>query len=62
MLENIVLKHVTERVNFIRERSPFQSAPQRWIDGSSMLNKAIFQIHILQLWLFQILVWIGPLA
>jgi len=29
------------------------------IDRSSMLNNALFQIHILQLWLCQILGWIG---
>ena len=34
----IVLKHVSERVNFTRARARVFSALQRWINWSSMLN------------------------
>jgi len=39
--------------------SSFQSALWRWIDWYSMLNNALFQIQMLHLWHFQILVCIG---
>ena len=35
------------------------TAFKRWINLSSMLINALFQIRIFQLWLFQIVVWIG---
>ena len=37
----------------------YQSALKRWIDWSSVWNNASFLINILELWLFQILMWIG---
>jgi len=51
-----VLKTVTEHGNFIRARARLFKELYKDDWWSSILSNALFQIHILQLWL---LVWIG---